>query len=53
MLVSQKILGKTGDWLMFTFSMVAVVTAASGEVLSVSSIIIYDIYQTYINPFHM
>ena len=48
---SQKLLGDTGDFVMFTFVMVAVVTTVSGEVLSVASILLYDIYQTYIAPF--
>ena len=48
---SQQLLGNTGDFLMFTFTMVAVMTSASGEVLAAASIIVYDIYQTYISPF--
>jgi Na+/proline symporter len=48
---SQRLMGKTGDWLMFVFMLVAVVTTVSGEVLSASSIVIYDIYQTYVTPF--
>ena len=43
--VSQKMLGQTGDFIMFVFTLVCVVTTAAAQVLAVSSIIIYDIYQ--------
>ncbi len=36
---------------MFVIIMVALITTAGAEVLSASSIIVYDIYQTYIAPF--
>ena len=43
--VSQQLLGQTGDFIMFVLTLVCVVTTASAQVLAVSSIIIYDIYQ--------
>lgn len=49
--VSQKMLGQTGDFIMFVFTLVCVVTTAAAQVLAVSSIIIYDIYQAYVAPF--
>ena len=48
---SQKLLGDTGDFVMYTFVMVAVVTTVSGEVLAMASILLYDVYMTYIAPF--
>ena len=49
--MSQRIHKETGDFLFFVMILVCVVTTASAEVLASSSIIIYDIYQTYIGPF--
>lgn len=37
--------------MMFILTLVVSVMAASSEVLGISSIILYDIYQTYISPF--
>ena len=51
MVTSQKLLGDTGDFVMYTFVMVAVVTTVSGEVLAMASILLYDVYMTYIAPF--
>ena len=51
MYVSQALMGNTGSFLILVLVLVAVITTAASEVLSISSIIIYDIYQTYISPF--
>lgn len=50
-IISNRLMDKAGDFLFFTMTMVAVIITAANEVLAVSSIIIYDIYQTYIAPF--
>lgn len=44
-------MGPMGSFLVFVLTMVAVVTTCSGQVLSASSIVMYDVYQTYIAPF--
>jgi len=49
--VSRLLLGRTGDFIIFTLTMAALVTTAASQVLGASSIIVYDIYQTYIAPF--
>lgn len=45
------LLGKTGGYLVLTIIMMALMSTGSGEVMAISSIIIYDIYKIYINPF--
>ncbi|KAL4230108.1 hypothetical protein ACF0H5_010493 [Mactra antiquata] len=49
--VMNYLLGQTGGYLLLTMLMMALMSTGSGEVMSVSSIIVYDIYKTYINPF--
>lgn len=49
--ITNRLLPNIGDYLSLCLTTVIVVTTASSQVLSVSSIIIYDIYQTYIAPF--
>ncbi|KAK2148053.1 hypothetical protein LSH36_519g04111 [Paralvinella palmiformis] len=49
--ITSRLLPKFGDYLTLCLTAVIVVTTAASQVLSVSSIIIYDIYQTYISPF--
>jgi Na+/proline symporter len=44
-------MGKTGGYLLLTMIAMALMSTGSGEVMAVSSIIIYDIYKVYINPF--
>jgi len=51
--VSRLLLGRTGDFIIFTLTMAALVTTAASQVLGASSIIVYDIYQTYIAPFRL
>ena len=45
------LLGETGGYLLLTMLMMALMSTGSGEVMSISSIVVYDIYKTYINPF--
>ena len=50
-LVAQKLLGPTGEYAMLFLILMAVMSTGSAEVIAVASIIIYDIYQTYVEPF--
>lgn len=47
---SHSLLGDMGDYLFYSISVAATVSACSAEVLSVTSILIYDVYQAYIGP---
>ncbi|XP_033744067.1 urea-proton symporter DUR3-like [Pecten maximus] len=49
--IAEKILGPTGGILILTILSMALMSTGSGEVMAISSIIVYDIYQTYIKPF--
>jgi len=50
-LVAQKLLGTVGEYSMLFLILMAVMSTGSAEVIAVSSIIIYDIYQAYICPY--
>ncbi len=50
-LVAQKLLGSTGEYAMLFLILMAVMSTGSAEVIAVASIIIYDVYQAYIQPF--
>lgn len=47
----EKIMGSTGAYLLITSITMALMSTGSGEVMAVSSIVVYDIYKVYINPF--
>ncbi|KAK3751241.1 hypothetical protein RRG08_023998 [Elysia crispata] len=49
--MAQTEMGTVGSYLVLTMLMMAVMSSGSGEVMAVSSIIVYDIYQTHINPY--
>ncbi|GFR91349.1 urea-proton symporter DUR3-like [Elysia marginata] len=49
--MAQTEMGTVGSYLVLTMLIMAVMSSGSGEVMAVSSIIVYDIYQTHINPF--
>ncbi|KAK3592701.1 hypothetical protein CHS0354_037837 [Potamilus streckersoni] len=49
--MTQKILGDVGAYLILTLTAMTLMSTGSGEVMAVSAIIVYDIYQIYINPF--
>jgi len=51
-LVAQKLLGTTGEYAMLFLILMAVMSTGSAEVIAVSSIVIYDVYQAYICPFN-
>merc|ERR1740128_557828 len=50
-LVAQKLLGTTGEYAMLFLILMAVMSTGSAEVIAVSSIVIYDVYQAYVCPF--
>ncbi|KAL8616992.1 hypothetical protein ACOMHN_014163 [Nucella lapillus] len=50
-LIAEKVLGSAGGILVLTMGAMALMSTGSGEVMALSSIIVYDIYQTYIRPF--
>ncbi|XP_076358108.1 uncharacterized protein LOC143250870 [Tachypleus tridentatus] len=49
--VAQTILGPTGEYAMIFLILMAVMSTGSAEVIAVASVIIYDVYQVYIQPF--
>ncbi|XP_033744244.1 urea-proton symporter DUR3-like [Pecten maximus] len=50
-LIAEKILGSAGGILILTMGAMALMSTGSGEVMAISSIVVYDIYQTYLRPF--
>ncbi|XP_071166222.1 uncharacterized protein [Mytilus edulis] len=49
--VMESVMGKTGAYMLITMVTMALMSTGSGEVMAVSSIIVYDIYKVYINPY--
>merc|ERR1719341_2172354 len=49
-LVAQKLLGPVGEYSMLFLILMAVMSTGSAEIIAVASIVIYDVYQTYICP---
>ncbi|CAH1784663.1 unnamed protein product [Owenia fusiformis] len=50
-IVAQRLLGETGSVLMLVILFMAVISTGSAEVIAVTSIFVYDVYQIHINPF--
>ncbi|CAG5127794.1 unnamed protein product, partial [Candidula unifasciata] len=50
-LIAEKVLGSAGGILILTMGAMALMSTGSGEVMGLSSVIVYDIYQTYFRPF--
>merc|ERR1712038_1944735 len=50
-LVAQKLLGPVGEYSMLFLILMAVMSTGSAEIIAVASIVIYDVYQTYICTF--
>ena len=50
-LVTSVLMGSTGSYLLFIIMLLAVMTTGSGQVIAISSIIVYDIYIPYIQPY--
>ncbi|XP_012936448.1 uncharacterized protein LOC106011420 [Aplysia californica] len=49
--MAQSEMGLAGSYMVLTMLIMAVMSSGSGEVMAISSIIVYDIYQTHIRPF--
>ena len=49
--MAQRLLGNSGGILILTMIAMTLMSTGSGEVMAVSSIIVYDIYQIYVSPF--
>ncbi|XP_076358107.1 uncharacterized protein LOC143250869 isoform X2 [Tachypleus tridentatus] len=47
----QRVLGITGEYALIFLILMAVMSTGSAEVIAVASVIIYDVYQVYIQPF--
>ena len=47
----DRVLGSTGGYLLMTMLMMALMSTGSGEVMGISSIVVYDLYKTHIRPF--
>ncbi|KAL5012792.1 hypothetical protein ScPMuIL_011343 [Solemya velum] len=50
-MIMQRVMGVGGGYLLITMITMALMSTGSGEVMAVSSILVYDIYKVYINPF--
>ncbi|XP_052271715.1 uncharacterized protein LOC127872425 [Dreissena polymorpha] len=51
--VAQHLFGKGGDMIVLVMVIMAVVSTGSAEVVAVTSIIVYDIYQLYLKPYRL
>lgn len=51
--VAQRLLGTTGEYVILLLIVMAVMSTGSAEIIAVASLIIYDIYKLYINPFRL
>lgn len=49
--MAQQHLGIAGSYIILTMLIMSLVSTGSGEVMAVSSIIVYDVYQTHLRPF--
>ena len=49
--MAQRLLGNSGGILILTMIAMTLMSTGSGEVMAVSSIIVYDVYQIYVSPF--
>ncbi|XP_069129197.1 uncharacterized protein [Argopecten irradians] len=50
-LVAEKVLGPSGGIMILCMVFMAVMSTGSGEVMAISSIIVYDLYQVYVRPY--
>ena len=46
--VAQKLMGETGEILIVMLVLMAVISTGSAEVIAVTSILVYDVYQLYL-----
>ena len=51
--IASLALGSIGDYLVLTMIGMALMSTGSGEVMAISSILVYDVYQTHITPFRL
>ena len=49
--IINDVMGDTGGYLLLTMITMSLMSTGSGEVMAISSIIVYDIYKIYVNPF--
>ncbi|KAL4238792.1 hypothetical protein ACF0H5_003499 [Mactra antiquata] len=49
--VAQRLFGSTGEIMIIIMTVMAVVSTGSAEVVAVTSILVYDIYQLYLKPY--
>ncbi|XP_072019734.1 LOW QUALITY PROTEIN: uncharacterized protein [Amphiura filiformis] len=49
--VAQSLMGKAGETLMVLMILMAVTSTGSAEVMAITSIIVYDLYQIHLKPF--
>jgi len=47
-LIAQRLLGRTGEFLICVMILMAITSTGSAEVMAVTSILVYDIYQIYL-----
>ncbi|XP_061180272.1 uncharacterized protein LOC133188802 [Saccostrea echinata] len=52
-IVAQKILGRSGELMIIIMILMAVTSTGSAEIMAVSSILIYDVYQLYLKPYRL
>ncbi|XP_060071327.1 uncharacterized protein LOC132551230 [Ylistrum balloti] len=51
--VAQRLLGRSGEFLIIIMIIMAVTSTGSAEVIAVTSILVYDIYQLYLKPYRL
>ena len=49
--IINDVMDDTGGYLLLTMITMALMSTGSGEVMAISSIIVYDIYKIYVNPY--
>ena len=47
----ENVMGETGAYMLITMVTMALMSTGSGEVMAISSILVYDVYKVYINPY--
>ena len=50
-LIAQKLLGRSGEFLICVMILMAITSTGSAEVMAVVSILVYDVYQIYLKVF--
>ncbi|XP_021366508.1 urea-proton symporter DUR3-like [Mizuhopecten yessoensis] len=51
--VAQRLLGRSGEFLIIVMIIMAVTSTGSAEVIAATSILVYDIYQLYLKPYRL